>query len=106
MRIPINQQNFIYNYWKSRDNSIQIFLFGSRADDSKLGGDIDILLVTENKLNHFELFKMKQSFFLAFRTQKLDIINVTNEDNSAFKNYVLSYAQPLYSISVDLNNQN
>jgi predicted nucleotidyltransferase len=64
MRIAPIQKKFIYDYWIEREASNQVYLFGSRADDTKKGGDIDILVLSEEKLHHSELYKMKQSFFL------------------------------------------
>jgi hypothetical protein len=38
---------------------------------------------------------MKQSFFSKFGEQKLDIVNFTTENDSAFKKHILSYAKLL-----------
>lgn len=95
MRIALSQKKFIHDYWKEREASNQVYLFGSRVDDTKKGGDIDILVLSEKKLHHTELYKMKQSFFSKFGEQKLDIVNFTTESNSAFKKHILSYAKLL-----------
>jgi predicted nucleotidyltransferase len=59
----------------------QVFLFGSRVDDTKKGGDIDLFIVTDNKTDLFQkkilfLAKLKQ----ALGEQKIDL--VFNEDNT------------------------
>lgn len=95
MRIATSQKNFIYNYWKERASSNQVYLFGSRVDDSKKGGDIDILVLSEKKLHHTELYKMKLSFFSKFGVQKLDVVNFSKDNESAFKKHILSYAKLL-----------
>lgn len=95
MRIAAAQKEFICNYWKEKELSNRVYLFGSRADDTKKGGDIDILVLSEKKLHHAELYKMKQSFFSKFGEQKLDVVNFTKTDQSAFKNFILSYAKLL-----------
>lgn len=95
MRIAPTQKKFIYDYWIEREATNQVYLFGSRADDTKKGGDIDILVLSEKKLHHSELYKMKQSFFSKFGEQKLDIVNFTTENDSAFKKHILSYAKSL-----------
>jgi len=95
MRIAMEQRDFIFNYWKERASSNEVYLFGSRVDDSKKGGDIDILILSENKIKHTDFFKMKQLFYSKFGAQKLDIVGFTKEDQSAFKKYILSYAKLL-----------
>lgn len=92
MRISSNQQDFLSTYWHNIDNSCLVYLFGSRTDDTKKGGDIDILLLTDKKLHHSQIFKMKQSFYSLFGEQKIDIVNFEKNDENAFKNYILSYA--------------
>jgi predicted nucleotidyltransferase len=95
MRIAVEQRDFIFNYWKEKASSNEVYLFGSRVDDSKKGGDIDILILSENKIKHTDFFKMKQLFYGKFGAQKLDIVGFTKEDQSAFKKYILSYAKLL-----------
>lgn len=57
----------------------EIFLFGSRTNDSKRGGDIDLFLEV---VNHTDLFEKKIRFLAkikrALGDQKIDI--VFNED--------------------------
>lgn len=95
MRIAAAQKKFIYDYWKGNAPSNQVYLFGSRVDDGKKGGDIDILVLSDKKLHHTDLFKMKQLFFSKFGEQKMDVVSFTMDDESAFKKYVLSYAKLL-----------
>jgi predicted nucleotidyltransferase len=95
MRIATAQKKFIYDYWKEREPSSQVFLFGSRVDDLKKGGDIDILVLSDIKIPHKDLFKMKQLFFSKFGPQKMDVVSFTKNDESVFKKYILSYAKLL-----------
>ena len=59
----------------------QVFLFGSRVDNNKKGGDIDLYIVTENKAH---LFEQKLLFLARLKKQlgeqKIDV--VFNEDET------------------------
>jgi predicted nucleotidyltransferase len=51
MRITEHEKNVIVDAVKSADPNAKVWLFGSRVDDSKKGGDIDILRENINVLN-------------------------------------------------------
>ncbi|MEA1972077.1 MAG: nucleotidyltransferase domain-containing protein [Candidatus Cloacimonadota bacterium] len=58
----------------------EIYLFGSRVDDTKRGGDIDLYLIVDNKIN---LFRKKLKFLAKIKRvlgeQKIDVIfNIDN----------------------------
>jgi predicted nucleotidyltransferase len=59
-----------------------IFLFGSRVDDAKRGGDID-LLIQSNKLSLDALLTLKLRLYDALGEQKIDILT-PRPDNAAF----------------------
>ena len=59
----------------------KIYLFGSRVDDSKRGGDIDLLIVSDT-LTKKDLRLIRIDFFKHFGEQKIDIVL----DNGEFKN--------------------
>ncbi len=66
---------------KTFGKNTQVFLFGSRVDDTKKGGDIDLYIVTDNKAN---LFEQKLVFLARLKRQlgeqKIDV--VFNEDET------------------------
>ena len=74
-----------------------VYLFGSRVDNTKKGGDIDVMLLTDKKLPHNDLYKMKLSFYALFGEQKIDIVNFEKNEENAFKDHILSYAELLYA---------
>ena len=49
MRITEQEKKAIIDAVKSVDMNDQVWLFGSRVDDSKKGGDIDILTAILNR---------------------------------------------------------
>ena len=52
---------------------VRIYLFGSRIEDNKKGGDIDILIL-DDKLEKKEIREIRIEFFKKFGEQKLDIV--------------------------------
>lgn len=68
-----------------------VFLFGSRRDDSKSGGDIDILLIPKEKTNPLKLsFQIQKKFFSQCEE---DIDVVIYDVKKPFCRYVLSNAK-------------
>ena len=63
----------------------KIYLFGSRVDDFKKGGDIDILILANRRLDFREKAKVERNFFEKFGEQKLDLISFEYNTNNAFK---------------------
>jgi uncharacterized protein len=81
MRLEVEQVSLLRNTLSTLSTSAKIYLFGSRVDDTKKGGDIDLLIVSD-KLTKKDIRKVRIEFFKAFGEQKLDIIL----DNGEFKN--------------------
>jgi predicted nucleotidyltransferase len=56
----------------------EIFLFGSRIDDAKRGGDIDLYLIPNSDDDRTQLFDKKMKFLselaLSMEEQKIDLI--------------------------------
>ncbi|HRZ96422.1 MAG TPA: nucleotidyltransferase domain-containing protein [Paludibacter sp.] len=73
----------------------RIFLFGSRLSDDALGGDIDILLLSKNKINTNTIRSIRIDFYKKFGWQKLDLIHFAENDTSIFKQLILSNATEL-----------
>ena len=68
------------------------FLFGSRVDDTKKGGDIDILILGDRKLNFIEKGKIEKDFFVKFGEQKLDLVSFESKTKNPFKDVALMEA--------------
>jgi predicted nucleotidyltransferase len=75
MRLTKKEQDAIKTNFKKIFNEGCIYLFGSRVDDSRKGGDIDLYISTNNKNN---LVENKINFLGALQReigeQKIDIV--------------------------------
>ncbi|NIM13270.1 MAG: nucleotidyltransferase domain-containing protein [Candidatus Aminicenantes bacterium] len=71
----------------------KVFLYGSRLDDSKKGGDIDIMLIPDQNANALDLSIEIQKRFFTKCEQKLDVL-VYREDNP-FCQEVMKHAKRL-----------
>lgn len=67
------------------DENAHVYLFGSRTDDTKRGGDIDILIISD-KIKNKEIRKIRLEIFDLIGEQKIDIVT-TPAVNSAFIEY-------------------
>lgn len=63
----------------SSDKKAKIFLFGSRVDDKKKGGDIDLLVISE-KLSFSDKWKIKGKIFKFLEEQRIDIVIAKKKD--------------------------
>ncbi len=95
MRLSEEKRNFIKKYVKELDNSARVFLFGSRTDDSKKGGDIDILIVSETPWNLIMKNYFEKLFHHKFGEQKIDIVHKMPDEKNAFKEYIAEQAVAL-----------
>ncbi len=81
MRLSNRYIEVIKKYFAEFFQNGEIYLFGSRVDDSKKGGDIDLYLVLKE---HTNLFEKKIKFLSRVKRelgeQKIDI--VFNTDNT------------------------
>ena len=70
----------------------EVYLFGSRTDDKKNGGDIDIMVLSQEYLEKKALRQIKIGFYKKFGWQKVDIVNFLYSENNSFKYLVLQDA--------------
>jgi predicted nucleotidyltransferase len=79
MRITDKDKQAIINMTHQHfDDSAEVYLFGSRVDDSKKGGDIDLYIIPKHKNSTKQLFdkkiKLLVALNLALGEQKIDVI--------------------------------
>jgi predicted nucleotidyltransferase len=73
MRLSDRERNAIVSAVHVYDAHATVFLFGSRADDAKKGGDID-LLIRSASLGPAERRRIRRAICDAIGEQKIDII--------------------------------
>lgn len=73
MRLSEKEKSAIVQAIHSIDPNAEIYLFGSRADDKKKGGDIDLLILSQT-LGRGDKRKIKFELFEAIGEQKIDIL--------------------------------
>jgi len=72
MRLDSTQKNALKIAFKNLNEDDQVFLFGSRVDDDKKGGDIDLLIYSQQ--DSFILSrKISQDFFKNCE-EKIDVL--------------------------------
>jgi len=85
-------REFFVRYVKENFSDAKVYLFGSRVDDDKKGGDIDILIISKDKLSFADISQMRLRFYRMFGEQKIDIVNFMFTEDDPFKNIALNYA--------------
>jgi predicted nucleotidyltransferase len=86
MRITEHEKNVIIEAVRNSDTEARVWLFGSRTDDSKKGGDIDIAIFSE-KINKDVMQEIQVRRFICDRIgeQKIDIITTKDGKEAIFK---------------------
>ena len=87
MRISEIEKTTIVNAILEKDKNAQIFLFGSRTDDFKKGGDIDIL-VQSDEIGLLEIVKIKSTIFKNIPEQKIDLLVLKSNKTNHFVDFI------------------
>lgn len=91
MRLKIDQIKIFKNKLYEISSSAKIYLFGSRTDDTKKGGDIDLLIVSDS-LTKRDLRSLRIEFFKHFGEQKLDVILDDGKFENPFTRHIFQKA--------------
>lgn len=73
MRLNEYEKNTILAAVKAVDPEARIYLFGSRTDDTKKGGDIDVLIFS-NIISFQDKLNIKTQIFEHLEEQKIDLL--------------------------------
>ena len=93
MRLKETEQNAIRSTIASLDKDASVYLFGSRVDDSKKGGDIDLLIMSD-KLTYTDKRTIKIKLYDLIGEQKIDIV-LASDDSDPFVKLALERAVKL-----------
>ena len=91
MRLKKEQIDLLKATLKNLSKNAKIYLFGSRVDDTKRGGDIDLLVVCD-KLTKKDLRTLRIEFFKKFGEQKMDIVLDDGKFINVFNKLILKKA--------------
>lgn len=77
-----------------------VYLFGSRIDDNRKGGDIDIMILSDRKMSWKEKSMIRWHYFERFGEQKLDIISheYKTDDITEIFEAVIEYSDKLMKV--------
>jgi len=86
LRITECEKNAIVEAVKNVDPEAKVWLFGSRVDDSKKGGDIDIAIFS-SKINSDVMKKIKVNQLICDKIgeQKIDIVTTSDGKEAIFR---------------------
>jgi predicted nucleotidyltransferase len=84
MRLKDSEQVVILSTVKSLDENASVYLFGSRVDDTKKGGDID-LLVLSGILTRDDKRTIKIKLNELLGEQKIDIVLAADDSDPFVK---------------------
>jgi predicted nucleotidyltransferase len=73
MRLAAEDVRSIREEVARRDPEAEVWLFGSRVDDARRGGDIDLLVISEH-IDLAEELKLKAAILDRIGWQRLDLI--------------------------------
>jgi uncharacterized protein len=93
MRIKQAEKELFLKVIHSIDAKAEVYLFGSRVDHGKKGGDIDLLILSDS-LGFDDKLKIKKRIFEQIDEQKIDIV-IGRKNEDPFIKSVLKKAKRL-----------
>ncbi|GAB6391469.1 MAG: nucleotidyltransferase domain-containing protein [Treponematales bacterium] len=94
MRITDKTKTAIINSVHDADPAAKVWLFGSRVDNTKRGGDIDIAILS-SKIGVMEKIKIRRHICQQIGEQKIDIL-VSAAGKEAFFRLMIEQGVLLY----------
>jgi hypothetical protein len=79
MRISTSEINNLLGSIKQIDQNASVYLFGGRIDNQKIGGNIEIAILSK-LVSLKEKIEIKYNFYQDFGEQKLDLLIVRDKN--------------------------
>ena len=101
MRLTDQERATITETIMSFDKDARLYLFGSRVDDNRKGGDIDLLVLTD-KLTFTDKLKIKARLWERLGEQKIDLLITDDESRVIGSSPIMTpAAQPFVQIALE-----
>ncbi len=88
MRLDRDIANYLKQVIQTEIPGSSIYLFGSRVDENARGGDIDIMVLTNEPVEKRIFRKIRLRFIKRLGWRKIDLINFTYADESTFRKLI------------------
>lgn len=95
LRLEPAERDVIKDQAETLAPGAEAYLFGSRTNPAARGGDIDVLLLTDQRLALGTVRRIRRAILDRIGEQKLDIVNFTREERHPFKDVALATATRL-----------
>ncbi len=97
MRLKSEYRAYLKKQLGGIREDIDIYLFGSRVNDSDKGGDIDILLLSETPVYRNLIRNFRVAFFKKFGWQKIDIVPFLKGEENTLKKTAMENSIKLWT---------
>ena len=88
MRLNPEIANYLKKSIQERIPGSTVYLFGSRVDDSARGGDIDLMILTNEPADKRIFRKIRIDFIKKYGWRKIDLVNFTYSNKSSFRKLI------------------
>ena len=82
MRLSDSEKKVVVDAIRAQDSSASVWLFGSRTDNGKRGGDIDLAILS-SRIGRIERMRIKRFVVDALGEQKIDVV-VSSDGSDPF----------------------
>lgn len=88
MRLDSKIVQFLKSEFAQKVPDATLYLFGSRIDDNAKGGDIDLMIISQNRIPGQTLRSIRTRFYQQFGWQKIDMVNFAQDENPTFRQLI------------------